>query len=106
MNRQVPVILFFFLLSACAAHEYRIDGKEMTLSLKKPHAKNVVLFSSHNGFKPRAAKKKSGRWEVQLPSNQTFRYFYRVDDALFLPDCPIKEKDDFGSENCIYDPRL
>ena len=39
-----------------------------------------------------------------MPAGETFRYFYRVDDTPFVPDCPMKEKDDFGFENCIYDP--
>lgn len=106
MNRRRPVILFFFLLSACATHNYRVEGDEIVFSLKKPEAKHVELFCSHDGFNPRTAENNLGHWEVRLPVSEGFRYFYFVDDVPFIPDCSMKELDDFGSENCIFEPPL
>ena len=45
-------------------------------------------------------------WEVTLSLGDEFRYFYMADGALVLPPCRYKEKDDFGSENCIFVPNL
>jgi len=106
MNGRTILMLFFFTLCACSTHQYRIEGDHMTLILRYPDAKNVVLFCSLDGFKPRVAQKKSTIWESELPAGEPFRYFYQVDGTPFVPDCPMKEKDDFGLENCIYDPFL
>ena len=99
-------MLLLFTLSACISHHHRIDGDHMILILRYPDAKKVVLFCSLDGYKPRVAKKVSNDWETEMPSGETFRYFYQVDDKPFLPHCSMREKDDFGFENCIYDPHL
>ncbi|BBO85300.1 hypothetical protein [Desulfosarcina ovata] len=94
------------LIAGCAAHDYRREGRAVTLILRKPDAHEVVLLTSLDRFSPRPAKNISGAWEVTLPATQPFRYFYRIDGVPFVPDCPLKEKDDFGSENCVFDPQL
>lgn len=106
MKPCIILILLFFLLSACVSHHYRIAGDQVILALRYPNAKKVVLFCSIDGFKPRNTKHVSNCWELEVPAGETFRYFYQVDDTFFIPDCLMKEKDDFGSENCIYDPHL
>ena len=106
MTKWVPIILFFSLTFSCAAHNYRVEGNEIVFSLKKPESKHVVLFCSNDGFKPRVAENRSGYWEVRLPVSEGFRYFYMVDDVPFIPDCSMKEIDDFGSKNCIFEPDL
>jgi hypothetical protein len=102
----VLLLVAGLLLFGCAVQTYRIEGDELTLILNKPHARKVVLACSLDGFRARSAKSVNGRWEVTLPAGRSFSYFYRVDGALFLPDCALTENDDFGSENCIFDPRL
>ncbi|MBC2710315.1 MAG: hypothetical protein HGJ94_04745 [Desulfosarcina sp.] len=104
--RLIWTVFLGVFLSGCGAHYYWIDENDMILILKKPGAKSVVLACSLDGFKPRTAKNVSGRWEVVLPADRAFKYFYRVDGEPFLPDCPMKENDDFGSETCIFDPGL
>lgn len=106
MNKCFISILCLFAFCACGTHHYQISGNDMVLVLRKPDTKKVVMFCSLDGFKPRKAKKVSGNWELEMPANEAFRYFYMVDDEPYLPDCPMKEKDDFGFENCIYDPLL
>ncbi len=107
MTRRIVVSVFLgMLLTGCGTHYYRIDGNDMILILRKPEAQRVELVCSLDGFRPRSANNISGRWEVTLPAGEAFTYVYRVDGVPFLPDCPMKENDDFGSENCIYDPHL
>ena len=66
----------------------------------------MLLASSHDHFVPREARKENKRWVVSLPADSRFRYFYLVDGEIYLPPCRMKENDDFGSENCIFDPDL
>ena len=47
-----------------------------------------------------------GSWQISVPGNESFRYFYMIDGKKFLPDCLLRENDDFGGENCIYSPEL
>lgn len=107
--KRYSILLVLSLLcavSACKAHQYRIQGDHLLLTLRHPDAESVVLFCSFDGFEPRTVKNKSGHWEAEVPAGMTFRYFYRVNDTVFVPDCLLKEKDDLGFENCIYDPGL
>jgi hypothetical protein len=106
MKKCSVIILLLFAFSACISHHHRMDGDHMILTLRYPDAKNVVLFCSLDEFKPRKAIKVSHGWESKVPAGKTFKYFYRVDETLFVPDCPMKETDDFGFDNCIYDPHL
>ncbi|WP_319405058.1 hypothetical protein [uncultured Desulfosarcina sp.] len=106
MQRLLCALFIGSLLYGCGTHYYRTDGSNTTLILIKPEAEQVILACSLDGFSPRPAKKVAGYWEVTLPANESFKYFYRVDGELFLPDCPMKENDDFGSKTCIYDPQM
>ena len=106
MKRPIrTLILSAMLLSACAVHRQRLEADAVVLVLNQPTAGQVTLHCSLDGFAPRAARKVAAAWEVSLPAHRPFAYFYRVDGNLFLPDCAVREKDDFGSENCLFDPR-
>ena len=102
----VVIVWLCIIVGGCASHYYQINGSEMVMVLTKSDAHRVDLACSLDAYQPHSAKKKAGRWEVLLPSNKAFRYFYRVDGMPFVPDCPMKENDDFGSETCIFDPQL
>lgn len=108
MKKLVIVTLMFFVgLGGCTTHYYRINGTKIHIYLKKPGAKSVYFASSLDGYEMHRAKQKdNGMWEVTLSSGDEFRYFYMADGALVLPPCRYKEKDDFGSENCIFVPNL
>jgi len=94
------------LANGCASHYYRKDQKETSLYLRQPGAERVLLYSSIDGFSPRVAERSLGGWVVSMPSDQAFNYFYEVDGRVMIPHCPLKEKDDFGFENCVYEPGL
>jgi len=108
MKRFVPI--FFLLLSAisgCANHYYSIKEDGLHLYLLKPEADRVEFASSLDAFKLHSAQKIDAKtWEVQLPTNREFRYFYLVDGAVFSPPCRFMETDDFGSSNCLFIPGM
>jgi hypothetical protein len=96
-----------FFFSGCAGHFYREEAGLMHLYLKENHAREVFFASSLDGFYPhRANKTGSGTWEITVPNTGEFRYFYLVDGSVRLPECPRREKDDFGSCNCLYKPEF
>ena len=81
------------------------DSTSLCFFLDSPGARNVEFASSLDDYRGHAAfKNPSGLWEITLPAGAGFRYFYLVDGTFFLPDCRLKEIDDFGSQNCIYQP--
>ena len=99
-------LCFVGLLCGCASHYYRIDANSMRMVLRRPTAEKVMLYSSLDGFSPCVAAQNGGSWVNFLPADREFRYFYKVDGHVFIPDCRLKEKDDFGLENCVYLPGL
>lgn len=97
------LILLVLSLGGCRSHYYKIDGNQVYLYLKNPEARTVELCGSFDGFKEHGARKVDDEtWAVRIPLQAEFVYFYLVDDHFFLPPCRFKEKDDYGSENCIF----
>ena len=93
-----------FLLSSCAtSHYYRQDNGKVSLFIRQPEAHEVFFLCSLDRYQRHETEKmKNGVWKIELPSSQTFRYFYLIDDKVVVPECGQSEKDDFGSGNCIY----
>ena len=103
---------FFFalliaLLAGCQNHFHKLKEGTLYLYLSYPEAKRVQLYCSFDGYQAHPAKKTDDdMWEVPVPFTSEFTYFYIVDGEVFLPSCRLKEKDDFGSENCIFVPDM
>jgi hypothetical protein len=106
MNPLLPIVGGLVLLAGCSSHYHRVHGDTLTLYLDKPDARQVFLACSNDMFVPHEARNDNKRWAVSLPAGSSFRYFYLVDGEIYLPPCRMKEKDDFGSENCIFEPNL
>lgn len=108
MNRLAVVfftIVLILMITACATHYYRVDEDMVRIYVKLDNARQVYFASSLDGYELHRANRISSRiWENIVPANRTFTYFYLVDDEVYRPSCRYKEKDDFGSENCIYIP--
>ena len=99
--------LFVILLFGCQSHFYSVKEDTLYFNLHHPEARSVQLRCSLDGYKTHPAKKIGDHmWEVSVPFTSEFAYFYVVDDEIFLPSCRLKEKDDFGSENCIFVPDM
>ena len=96
-------VAFLILLTGCADHYYRVEGDIVHFSLELPDAENVLFLSSLDGYEIHNVKKiREETWEIDVPADAEFKYFFIVDGEHFLPACELKEVDDFGSTNCIF----
>jgi hypothetical protein len=101
------MIAVCLLCVGCATHYYKINSDRVNLYLRMPEAKVVYFSTSLDEFALNLTKKlESGIWEVAVPATREFTYFYKVDDVVYLPDCKLREKDDFGGENCLFTPDM
>jgi hypothetical protein len=100
-------LLIALMLAACSNHYLRTENEQTHLFLKTRHAQSVMFASSLDHFQWRSAARINDRtWQITIPGDIPQTYIYLVDNQLFLPECRFKEKDDFGSENCIYLPGM
>ena len=105
MNKSLfPLILLAILVSACAGKHYsRLQGDEVAFYYKDKAAQEVLFASSQDNYKLLAAREdRNHLWEVSVPAEKEFAYFYVVDGVITLPDCTYTENDDFGAKNCLY----
>jgi len=101
------MIAVSLLGAGCATHYYKMNADRVILYLRMPEAKIVYVSTSLDEFAfYRTKKLASGIWEVAVPATREFTYFYKVDGNIYLPDCKLREKDDFGDENCIFIPGM
>jgi len=98
--------LFLVTAAGCSQHHYTVSGETINLYLEESAAKNVLFACNLDDFEPREPIYVDGHWVVSLPSTAPFRYFYILDEIVYVPPCEMKEKDDFGSENCIFEPYM
>ncbi|MFZ0449574.1 MAG: hypothetical protein WAL98_10040 [Desulfatiglandaceae bacterium] len=109
MKQIIGLIIGGCLLleAGCAAHYYRLNADIVNLYLRMPDARCVNILTSLDNFSPhRAEKINADTWKITVPATREFRYFYTVDGSVYLPECKSKEKDDFGTENCIFVPQM
>ena len=106
MTRPLLIVSLMLLVAGCSSHYYRIKADMLEIYLNKPDAHRVVFACSLDHFEPHEASNLDGHWVVTVHRKDQFRYFYVIDVELFLPRCRLKEKDDFGSENCIFVPDM
>ncbi len=98
---------WLLLATGCMKHYYRLNSDGVALYLRAPGARVVSLATSVDEFALHRAKKTNAdTWKATVPSGREFSYFYMVDGKIYLPDCKLKEADDFGTENCIFVPQL
>lgn len=108
MNRLgLFIILTVWALGGCATHSQKIQGNLVSLYLKDASSQMVFFASSLDGFQRHPLTRDTDEmWRINLPADQEFIYFYIKGNQVFIPDCPFREKDDFGFENCIFVPDL
>ena len=95
-----------FCLAGCTViHYHERQSEGVTFYLRVPGVEKVEFVSSLDTYNPHRARKLSGsRWVVTVVPDSEFRYFYILDGSVYLPECELYEKDDFGSLNCVYVP--
>jgi len=99
--------VILLLMPGCSAHYHRTRDNTVSLYLRVPHAKRVYFASSLDQFAlHRPTKASDQTWQIDLPNSREFKYFYVVDGNIYLPDCKLRETDDFGSQNCLFVPGL
>jgi hypothetical protein len=102
---MVPILAAVLMTGGCSSHYHAIRDGHVDLYLKAPHVQSVSLVISGNTFEQvPAARNQVGDWKVTLTKKSEFKYFYLVDGKVYLPDCRLKERDDFGADNCIFSP--
>jgi hypothetical protein len=103
MIRYPSLILLLLLVGCTPKHYITKDEEVVAMYLDLPKAKEVLFASSLDNFKILAAHQNgSGLWVINTLNNREFRYFYVVDGEIYIPECRYREKDDFGTINCIY----
>lgn len=94
-------------LTGCSTVPRAKPGNTMTLYLEVNHAASVDFVCSLDQFRSRSMERvDKARWSIRVPDNHSFTYYYMVDGRVHVPDCRLKETDDFGSVNCIYEPTV
>jgi hypothetical protein len=108
MKRLITATLFLTMsLMGCTSHFYQVKGNLTHIYLEKSEAHAVSFASSEDGYQLHQAEKiDSKTWLVTMPAGLEFAYFYIIDGIAYVPSCRFKEKDDFGSENCIFIPGM
>lgn len=102
----MAIFAALIILSGCVNnYYYQIKNDKVHIFFHEPKAGKVFFLSSLDQFElHETVKNEKGQWEISVPAGQTFEYFFIVDGTLSIPPCNQKEKDDFGSENCVYMP--
>ena len=102
---MIPILAAVFTAGGCSAHYHTIHNGHVDVYLKAPQAQSVSIVVSGDTFeKVPAVRTQLGTWKVTLNRANEFKYFYLVDGTVYLPDCPLKERDDFGADNCVFSP--
>jgi len=84
-------------------HSVQVHNNSLSFYYNDAKAKEILFSSSANHFNCQPAMKGPGNvWQVTVPLNKEFSYFYIVDGETTLPDCINTELDDFGAKNCLY----
>lgn len=101
---QAFLLVVLLLITGCAKQSFvQVNGDSLSFYYSDPNAKEIFFASSADHFccHP-AVKGPEDLWQVTVPLNKEFVYFYIVDGEVTLPDCPNTELDDFGTKNCLY----
>jgi hypothetical protein len=108
MKQLIITALFLTVgMTGCESHFYRVKENSLQLYLRNSDAHSVSFAYSEDGYQIHDAKKiDSKTWVVTVPEVIEFTYFYIVDGILYSPSCRFRERDDFGSENCIFIPDM
>ena len=98
-------LFFFFVLPGCAMHHHytKVEGDSLSLFYSAQGAKMVYFASSLDNFQYHTARLvNKSVWQVTVPLQKEFEYFYIVDGVVTQPPCNNTVLDDFGAKNCLF----
>ena len=106
--KKTALAIILLVFSGCGSgHYYRVEEGTVSIYLNGSEATLVYFASSLDGYELHKADRiDDDTWEIRVPSDNEFKYFYIVDGVVYVPPCRMTEKDDFGSENCIFVPGM
>ncbi|GAB1536917.1 hypothetical protein ADMFC3_25480 [Geovibrio sp. ADMFC3] len=96
-------VFFLMLCVGCSQHSFTAKNGMLEASFRIKDAEQVSLYHSADGFQENKTGLKDGKWQTMIKKSEHFTYFLTVDGSIFLPDCEMKQQDDFGGEICIYE---
>ncbi len=89
----------------CTRHFLEVREEAVWLYLRAPGAREVLLIAAADSLEKIPAESVGlGLWRARREGRSAFRYSFLVDGEPRLPACPLRERDDFGSWNCVFDP--
>ena len=89
-------------MTGCAAAEFKTEGSVMKGYFRVKDANSVAFYSSSDGFTKNEAVKDGKKWTVTVPKTGEFTYYLEKDGEIYVPDCEMKQQDDFGGTVCVY----
>jgi hypothetical protein len=96
-----------WIVTGCLPLPAAFRGHEIRITLDRPKSKEVIFLSSLNRYEPVLMNKTFlGTWEIFLPQDKAFDYFFRVDGSPYIPECRLQQTDDWGGRQCIYSPGI
>jgi hypothetical protein len=102
---MISLLAAVLAAGGCTVHYHVVNNGQVEMYLAAPQAQSVVLVVAGDPFqKVPAQRDASGIWKATLNRPGEFKYFYIMDNQAYLPDCRLKEHDDFGSDNCVFTP--
>lgn len=93
-------ILIFFVIS-CSNHLIINNGGKITVYLKND--RQVRFHYSIDNYLPHEMIFENGRYKFQLDRIREFRYFFTDENGFIPVECILREFDDYGNYNCIYE---
>ncbi|MCD8492099.1 MAG: hypothetical protein LRY50_02770 [Geovibrio sp.] len=97
------VMLMLIICAGCSQHSFSPKGGMLLAEFKVKDAGQVSFYHSSDGFAENKTELSDGKWRASVKQEEHFTYFLTVDGKVFLPDCGMKQQDDFGGEICIYE---
>ena len=98
------LMIFLFGCSLSTAINSRpTPENHIRLTVNAPGARSVDWLSSTNRYKPIPMQPvPSGSWEITVPANQDFEYFFQVDGKILVTNCRWILPDDWGGTQCLH----
>ena len=101
--REIVALWIVWCLMGCARLDMPVSNNTTEIVLSAPGARQVTFACSCKRFTPQPVVQKSaGTWSVRVHSDGDFSYFFIVDGRVRLPNCALKQQDDFGDQSCIF----